>query len=332
MPKYKVAVVGCGGIGVQHAQGVVGLNNAELVAGCDISQDTLNAFKAKWERHWPNLSLYTDYRAMLEKERPDIVTVATPDNRHTDLVVDAASAGVKGIFCEKPLATSLTDADQMLAACESNDVILSIDHTRRFTPLWRYMKHDVIAGGKIGELQYIDGRSSGNRASLFRNGTHLIDALYYLADAEPAWVFAALENGYEDYTEYRGDGGRTPELEPSATGYVHFKNGVRSLYTGTSKNTAGPKWRFEIIGSEGYITVDKDAVLYVGKTAEVIAPPVWEISGIPYGVRELIEAVETGSDVASPGRAAHTVVEIICGFLESQRQGNAKVMLPLPRS
>ncbi len=79
------------------------------------------------------------------------------------------------------------------------------------------MKEQIIDGGKIGELQYIDGRLSGKRGSIFRNGTHLIDAICYLADSEPEWVFAEPEKGYEDYTEYRGDGGRTPELEPSAS-------------------------------------------------------------------------------------------------------------------
>ena len=217
MSKYKVAVIGCDGIGGKHAQGVVGLNNAEVVAGCDISQETLKAFKEKWGDQWSNIALYTDYKEMLAREQPDVVTIATPDNRHTELVVDAANAGAKGIFCEKPLATSLADADRMIEACEQNGAILSVDHTRRFTPLWRQMKEKVIGGGEIGELQYIDGRLSGKRGSIFRNGTHLIDAICYLADSEPEWVFAELEKGYEDYTEYRGDGGRTPELEPSAS-------------------------------------------------------------------------------------------------------------------
>ena len=129
----------------------------------------------------------------------------------------------------------------MIDVCEKNGTILSVDHTRRFTPLWRHMKEQIINGGEIGELQYIDGRLSGKRVAIFRNGTHLIDAICYLADSEPEWVFSELEKGYEDYTEYRGDGGRTPELEPAASGYIHFNNGVRGFYTGTSKNTAGPK-------------------------------------------------------------------------------------------
>ena len=86
------------------------------------------------------------------------------------------------------------------------------------------------------------------------------------------------------------------------------------------------------MGSEGYIAIDKDAVLHKGKTSEVIVVvPEWEVSGIPRGVRELIQAVDTGGEVASPGCAAHTVIEVIFGFFESQKRDNAKVHLPLPR-
>ena len=331
MDNYKVAVIGCGGIGQKHAQGAIGLANVEVVAGCDLSAETSLAFKEKWKDQWPNIALYDDHNKMFEVEKPNIVTIATPDNRHADLVVAAANAGARGVFCEKPLATTLDDADRMITACEKKGTILSVDHTRRFNPLWRHLKEQVIDGGEIGELQYIDGRLSGRRGGLFRNGTHLIDAICYLADSQPEWVFAELEKGYEDHTEYRGDGGRTPELEPSASGYIHFANGVRGFYTGTSKNTAGPKWRFEVMGSQGYITIEKEAVLHRGKNSETIAAPKWEVSGIPLGVRELILAVESGQEVASPGRSALNVLEVIYGFFESQKRDNAKVYLPLPR-
>ena len=144
---------------------------------------------------------------MLAAENLDVVTVATSDHRHADLVVDAANAGVKGIFCEKPMATSVADADRMMEATERNGTILSIDHTRRWQPLWRHTHDVVVGGGSIGDVQYVIGTLSGGRAMLFRNGTHLVDAICYFADSEPEWVSAELEDGYEDYNEYKGDGG-----------------------------------------------------------------------------------------------------------------------------
>merc|ERR1712096_151935 len=107
-----------------------------LVAGCDLSSSVLERFQEHWAEEWPDVATYTDHRQMLAEARLDIVTVATSDHKHADLVVDAAQAGAKGIFCEKPMATSMADADRMLSATDANDTILSIDHTRRWQPLW----------------------------------------------------------------------------------------------------------------------------------------------------------------------------------------------------
>jgi len=331
MAKYRVGVIGCTGIGTTHASGLVGLDNAELVAGCDLSQAALDKFKERWKENWSNIGLYTSHKEMLAKAKLDIVTVATSDHRHADLVVDSANAGVKGIFCEKPLATNLADADRMIEAVERNGTILSVDHTRRWQPLWRHTKEAVVGGGQIGAVQYIIGTLNGGRAMLFRNGTHLIDTICYFAAAQPAWVIAELEAGYEGYSEYRGDGGHDPKTEPSAHGYIHFANGVRGYYAGGPKTTPGG-FRLEIVGETGYILIsDRQAHLYKGDTVEQIQPPSWPVVGIPAGMQELVQLVANGGQPVSPGSAAHTVVEVIIGFLESQRRGNAKVTIPAAR-
>ena len=281
--RYRVGVIGCTGVGTRHASGLVGLENVELVAGCDLSSAVLERFQDRWRENWPDLITYTSHCEMLEKESLDLVTIATSDHKHVDLVVDAAEAGVKGIFCEKPMATSIADADRMLAATDANGTILSVDHTRRWQPLWVRTKQ-LVTEGAIGNLQNIVGTLNGGRAMLFRNGTHLIDAICYFADSTPGWVFAELEDGYEDYTEYRGDGGHDPKTEPSAHGYIHFENGVRAFYVGGSKKTSAG-FSLEVVGTKGRIRIsDSRAVLDKGEqTSEIEAPP-WEIVGIPAGV------------------------------------------------
>ncbi len=329
---YRVGVIGCRGIGVRHAQGALGLDNAAVVAACDLEQEQLDNFQEEYKDHWPQIAQYKSHREMLEKENLDIVTVATSDHRHADLVVDAAEAGAKGIFCEKPLATSLADADRMIEACERNNTILSVDHTRRWMPVWRYAKEEIVDKGVIGPVQYIVSTLAGPRAMLFRNGTHLIDAICYYAQSEPKWVMGDLETGYEDYREYKGDGGHEPSTEPGAFGYIHFANGVRGFFAGGSKNTPAPKSGTEIIGTTGRIRlVGDEGTLWRGEEAEPIQPPEWPGSGIPAGVRELIQAVDQGGETSSPGRAGHTVVEIIIAILESQHRGNIPIPIPVPR-
>lgn len=331
MAKLRVGVIGCSGIGTTHASGLVGLPNVELAAGCDFVQSTLDAFKAKWQDNWKDISLYTNHQEMLADANVDIVTVATSDHRHADLVVDAANAGVKGIFCEKPMATSVEDADRMLEATERNNTILSVDHTRRWQPLWRHTKEKVVGSGTIGDVQYVIGTLSGGRAMLFRNGTHLIDAICYFAESAPEWVSAELEDGYEAYSEYQGDGGHVPATEPSAHGYIHFANGVRGYYAGGPKTTLAG-FRLEIVGTNGYILIsDKGAMLHQGDDISEIIAPTWDVVGIPAGVQELVSLVADGGEPVSPGSEGHKVVEIIIGFLTSQQRENGKVRLPLPR-
>ena len=335
MSKYRAAVIGCKGIGSMHASGFAGLSNVDLVAVCDLSQEALDQFREKWKETWPHVVPYTDYREMLTNERLDLVTVATSDHRHAELVIDAANAGAKGIFCEKPMATNLSDADRMVEAARRNNTILSIDHTRRFTALWRYAKEELVDKGEIGEVRNIIGTLNGPRSMLFRNGTHFIDAICYLANSDAEWVFADLEEGYECYQEYGGDGGHDPNSEPSVHGYIRFKNGVRAFFAGGPKDTVTDNG-IEVIGTTGrMVLMGGRAELYRGpkpSTFEAIQPPEPEIDGIQAGVQELVRLIDKGGEQASPGEAALMVVEIIIGFLESQRRGNVRVDLSTLRN
>lgn len=330
MSKYRAGVVGCTGIGNAHTTGFADLPNVELVAGCDLAEGALNQFVEKWQAKWSNITGYTDHEEMLAKEKLDIVTVATSDHRHADIAVNAANAGVKGIFCEKPMATNLEDADRMVAAAAKNNTILSIDHTRRWMPLFRQTQQ-AVSNGVIGPIQYIIGTLGGGRSMLFRNGTHLIDTICWFAESSPEWVFAELEPGYEDYWEYKGDGGHNPKTEPAASGYIHFANGVRAFYAGF-KEMPGD-FRLEIVGRDGYVLVGRQkAEIYKGDSAEQIQIEAWPKEGIAAGIEELVKLLDEGGEPISPGQEAMKVVEIMIGFLESQRRGNTRVNIPAPRN
>ena len=334
----RVAVIGCRGIGVRHAQGVVEAGDAaELVAGCDLSDELLTEFADQFKGNFPKVTTYKDYREMLSAEQPDIVTVATGDHQHAFAVVAAAEAGAKGIFCEKPLATSLADADRMLEAVDISGAILSVDHTRRWMPAWRHATEKVIEPGEIGDVRTITGGFSGARAMLFRNGTHTIDTICWLANSDPGWVMAELEEGYEDYTEYRGDGGHLPETEPSAHGYIHFANGVRAFYSGGPKQKAETPMRVTVEGTLGdmHITetlVTTSVTVYKDGESRRVNLPSRHGETIPVAVCDLIDVVANGGVSRCTGQDSMRVVEIMLGFLESQRQGNNRVQLPLPRS
>ena len=345
---YRGAVVGLSGIGMRratiepgavlstpmpasHVGAYSALPRTELVAVCDLQTELLAKFREDWGDVFPDTRTYTDYHEMIDKEDLDIINVATPDNRHREIVVEAANSGVKGIVCEKPLSTTLEDCDQIIEACEANGSLLSVDHTRRWLPSFQVARQ-AIREGAIGEVKRIVAHWGGPRAMLFRNGTHLIDGVCFFADSDPQWVFAELDEGFEDYFTYRGAGGRDPSLDPGASGYIHFKNGVRAFVNCSKGQLSGI--RYEVIGETGWVEHNVDRVILwrPNSTSEPLPVPPYTVSGIAGIVAELIRVIEQGGELVSPGRDGRKVLEILLGFLKSQELGNARVNLPLPPS
>src|SRR5262245_61754502 len=121
MTTYRAAIVGLGpwlAIGLpdpasdavlgtapphSHAAALAAIPAIEVVAGCDIMEARRDAFLGSWAERWPGLRVYDDVAELLRTEALDLLFVATPDDRHADIVVAAVDAGVRAIFCEKPL-------------------------------------------------------------------------------------------------------------------------------------------------------------------------------------------------------------------------------------
>ena len=348
---YRVGVVGATGIAVKHpgpppppfkneitmshAAALALLPDTELVAVCDLVPELLEDFKAVWAREWPETATYTDYKEMLARERLDIIGVVTSDHRHADIVVDAATSGVKGVMCEKPLATSLEDADRMIRVCAERGVPIHVNHTRRWNPLMHKVREEVRAG-LIGPLSTILAYHGGPRAMMFRNGTHIIDAVCFFAESEPAQVFARLQDGYEHWDRYKGDGGKLPENDPGATGMVLFRNGIRALYN-SSKETSAVSHMIHLLGPAGEVRVAMNglgatAITEQEGSAESVSralhPAQYQLQALPAAYTELIGVIENGGEAVSPAAEARKTLRIMLGFLKSQQEGSRLVDVP----
>ncbi len=349
MATYKAVIIGLTGIGAQrqaaagaasrygnipqsHAAAYHVHPQIELSAVCDIRQTMLDNFRQTWQDVWPQLRYYTDAFAMLEEVRPDIVSVVTPDHLHADLTVAAANHGAKAIFCEKPIATTLADADRMIAACAANNVLLSVDHTRRWYPLYQEARQ-LLRSSELGPLRSMVTSLFSPRAMLFRNGAHLIDMLHYFAEADAQWVWAELEAGFDHFDSYRGDGGHNPANEPAASGYIHFANGVRAFYE--SAKLAFPGAQFALTCENGRIEISDRTLTVIRQGADgqlshtPVAPPQTAESGLLAAVGELIQVLENGGELVSSGRSARKTLEVLLAMLKSHTQGNGRVNLPL---
>lgn len=134
---------------------------------------------------------YADYREMLERERPELALICPQwsDQRKT-MILDCIAAGVRGLYCDKPLAPTLAEADEILAACRATSTQLLIAHRSRENPYMHWAR-DLLASGEVGRLEAIrahgkcDRRAGGLDLAVL--SPHLFDQMRYLAG--PAeWV------------------------------------------------------------------------------------------------------------------------------------------------
>ncbi len=351
---YRVGIVGLSGIAARppaeapapfrdtlsmsHAGALAYMPRMEVAGYCDLHPGLLDAFKSDWAGRWPNATGYTDYRQMLAHERLDILAVATSDHLHADIAVDGADAGIRGVFVEKPLATSLEDADRIIEACEANGAALVTDHTWRWDPLYHRVL-EAIHAGDIGRLSTVVAVHTGPRAMLFRNGTHTIDGICFFAESAPKRVFAHLEDGFESWDRYRGDGGHLPANDPFASGYIQFANGVRAHYcadkrsfTDSSYILYGDKGRITLTPwgghqdrTAGLLTTDPVSGEAVRRT---LVPGQYLVRNLMAAYEELIGLIESGGSSVSSGREARKTVQIMVGFLDSHRQGPCLIEVP----
>lgn len=115
-------------------------------------------------------NMYPDYASMMNREKPDIVSVCTPPETHHSIVVDLAiKYKPKIIFCEKPLASTVEEAYSMVAACKDNDVSLAVNYTRRWMTVYRRVKHLLEDNEVIEIIGVTNGETNG------KVQTHMLD-------------------------------------------------------------------------------------------------------------------------------------------------------------
>ena len=193
-PPYRAAVIGRTGRGdYGHGLDLALLGNPKLqvVAVADEDRDgRAAAAKRLGIEH-----AYGDYRAMLEKEKPQFVAVAPRWlDGHKDMILACVEQGVLGIVCEKPLAPDLASCDAIVTACERSHVKLAMAFQTRYSPRYEAVKK-LIADGAIGELLEVRGRGKEDRRGggedLMVLGVHVLDLCHDLL-GEPAWCFARV--------------------------------------------------------------------------------------------------------------------------------------------
>jgi predicted dehydrogenase len=261
--KYKAVVIGrTGGGDYGHGYDLVfnKLENVEVVAVADLNPAGLKKAADKIGVK----KAYTDYREMLEKEKPDLVSIAM---RHPDCHAEIAAEACKvarGIIMEKPMTETIEDADKIVAASEKYGTKILVAHNRRWTEGFINIKY-LIEEGLIGEIREVhfhgkqDHRSGGE--DLIVLGTHDFDLMrFYFGD--PLWCYANVRVDGRDAVKSDVRKGAEPMLVAGDTIFAMFgfKNNLvinwASVKRGDHWNTnfsKREKWAFEILGTKGII-------------------------------------------------------------------------------
>jgi predicted dehydrogenase len=303
---------------VNHAKSYLTTPGYELVAVAGRGQERLDAFTQRW-----GVTGYSDVNRMLEETKPDVVSVCTQSASKAEVTIAAAKAGVKAVIVEKAMATSVAEADAMVAACEASGTLLVVDHPWRFTPVVREVKAR-IEQGEIGQLGSIAG---WNRGGALHGGTHVLDLFRFIAgDIEEIYAYGPVADEWSDR---------------NANSLVKFTSGVAGFFDGLNPALGG----FDIRGDRGQISLSthvgdgwlvqaelldrgsKRAYPYV-VTRTPLGGEKIELSTTQRVIAETRDALLHDAPVISSGRDGAAALEACIATLISAKEGRA-VKLPL---
>ncbi len=236
--KTRIAVIGLGNMGKHHARNYALLDNVELVAVCDLNRELADATAKKF-----NCKAYYDYKEMLQHEQLQAVSIAVPTSFHKEVALVCITQNLD-VLIEKPIASTIKDAEEIIAKAKGKNVLLQIGHIERFNPAVKKLK-EVIQDGKLGEVTSIIARRVGAVPVQVRDANviidlavHDIDIINYLYESLPETVLGnigkAMIEKREDYAE------------------IFLKYGKRSGFIQVNWITPIKIRNLSVTGSKGY--------------------------------------------------------------------------------
>lgn len=342
-PKYRVGVIGCGRAGTGRARAFDLHPLCDVVAIADTDPENL----ALGCRHF-NVPGYDSFDEMFKQEQIDIAMPVLPVRPNADAVIASAEAGVKAIFCEKPLTASLADADRMVEACRSRGVHFAAGLVISSHP--DYQKaYELVAAGEIGDIQRIDLYSPNNQG-----GCHGLNLVRKFAGKAPidwvvGWVdgdpfsdheepydaaktgfgkiggYIRFSNGVECFSNYKDIGWKGIEITGTHGVVYNWNNtglGLHLLKVVNGKAQRGPAELREVKGLfEEYNATER------GYDDEGWLDPGTPMRGI---VQAIVDSLETGEPLKiTTGDDLRHALEIAIGLRESHRRGHTPVKFPI---
>lgn len=342
----KYALIGCGRISLNHIEAAKN-NHLDFVAMCDIIPE---AMEEKSDRfHLEKVHRYTDYKEMLEKEKPELVAIATESGNHAAIALDCIAAGCH-LIIEKPIALSIADADAIIKAGKEAGVVVCANHQNRFNKSVQYMRK-ALEAGRFGRLSHGAAHVRWNRGKgyyeqapwrgtwaqdggcLMNQCIHNIDLLRWFMGDEIDEVMAYTDQLVHPYLEAEDLGMALVKFSNGSYGLiegttnVYPRNLEETLYIFGEKGTAKAAGTSDNIIEEWRFADEIDDSEEVKKRFSENPPNVYGYGHTPL-YADVIEAIKTGRPPLVDAEAGKRALELVLAIYKSAAE-HRPVKLPL---
>jgi UDP-N-acetyl-2-amino-2-deoxyglucuronate dehydrogenase len=338
---FRVAFVGCGRISNNHFEALAKIDGLDLVAVCDAVEARAREAGEKWGVRW-----FTTQEQMLKAVECDVVAIATPSGLHPQHGIVAARAG-KHVVCEKPMAITLSSADELVKACDDAGVHLFVVKQNRLNATIQLVKR-ALDKGRFGRLymanatvrwarpqEYYD-QAPWRGTWEFDGGAFMNQASHYVDLMQ--WFMGPVESVMAKTATMA----RRIEAEDSGAAVLKFRNGAIGVMEVTMltfpKNYEGS---ITLLGEKGTVRVGGTAVNKIEhwqfadyddddklvEAANTNPPSVYGFGHEPY-YRNVLKVLRGEAAPDTDGRAGRKSLELILGIYESAKTGR-EVPLPL---
>ena len=291
MRTVNVGVIGVGAMGENHVRVYHKMEEANLMGVSDVSERALKKIEKKY-----GAKGYTDYCELLTNPEIEVVSVCVPTTFHHAVVMEAIRHK-KHVLVEKPIAFTLTEAEEMIAAAKDAGVILATGHVERFNPAVQKAK-ELIDDGVIGDIVSAFAKRVGPLPPRIKDvgvsidlAIHDLDIMNYLFEEEITQVYGTMNSSFDD-----------SEFEDHAEIMVSFDNESTGIIE-VNWLTPYKRRELELTGTAGIISVDyiQQSIEVFGKFAQDIEivheePLKGELKSFLNSVVEEKEPVITGED------------------------------------
>ena len=345
--KMNYALIGCGRISPNHLAAAQA-NGLNIVAICDVMLEKMDEKRDKFSLNEKTHS-YRDYQEMLAKEQPELVAVCTESGKHARIALDCIDAG-SHVIIEKPIALSLSDADEIINRAKERGVKVCTSHQNRFNKSIQKIR-EAVEQGRFGKMfygtvhtrwcrdkNYYDqanwrGTWEQDGGALMNQCIHNIDLLRWMMGDEVEKVVGMTDRLNHPYLE----------CEDMGVALVKFKNGSYGIIEGTTD--VYPK-NFEetlyLFGEKGTVKAGGTSVNKIeewqfadGKdeAAAIIdefhenPPNIYGFGHTPLDA-DMIKAIEVDREPYVNGEAGRSALELVLAIYKSAAEGTP-VRLPL---